>query len=50
MDSDHAAWKEERYNEIRNEVSNILIKVGWNKDFVANNVAFIRIQDSEETT
>lgn len=41
MDSDHAAWKEERYNELKNEVANILVKVGWNKDFVANNVAFI---------
>jgi len=41
MDSDYAGWKQERYNEVRDEVANILLKVGWNKDFVKNNVAFI---------
>lgn len=41
MDSDYAGWKQERYEEIKNEVMNILVKVGWNKDFVAKNVPFI---------
>jgi elongation factor 1-alpha len=41
MDSDYAGFKEERYMEIRDEVINILVKVGWNKDFVAKNVPFI---------
>lgn len=40
-DCDVAKYSEERYNEIKNEMANILNKVGWKKDFVTNNVAFI---------
>lgn len=41
MDSDYAGWKMERYDEIKSEVMNILMKVGWNKKFVEESVAFI---------
>lgn len=41
MDSDIAQYKEERYNEVKNEVKDMLLRVGWNKDFVNNSVAFI---------
>ena len=41
MDSDTAKYSEERYNEVKNEVRDMLIRVGWNKDFVMNSVPFI---------
>merc|ERR1712004_76994 len=34
MDCDTAGYKEDRYVEIRDEMKNMLIKVGWKKDFV----------------
>jgi elongation factor 1-alpha len=34
MDSDTAGYKEERYNEIRDEMRDMLVKVGWKKEFV----------------
>jgi len=43
MDSDTAGYKEERYNEIRDEVRNMLVRVGWNKDFVDKSVPVIPI-------
>jgi elongation factor 1-alpha len=43
MDSDTAGYKEERYNEIRDEMRNMLIRVGWKKDFVAKSVPIIPI-------
>jgi len=41
MDADLALYKEERYNEVRDEMKDMLLKVGWNKDFITNSVAFI---------
>jgi len=43
MDCDVAKYSEERYNEIRDEMKNMLMKVGWKKDFVANSVPIIPI-------
>jgi elongation factor 1-alpha len=43
MDSDVAKYSEERYNEIRDEMRNMLIRVGWKKDFVANSVPVLPI-------
>jgi len=43
MDCDVAKYSEERYNEIRDEMKNMLMKVGWKKDFVANSVPVIPI-------
>merc|ERR1712196_724928 len=43
MDSDVAKYSEERYNEIRDEMRSMLIRVGWKKDFVANSVPVLPI-------
>ena len=43
MDCDVAGYKEERYNEIRDEMRNMLIRVGWKKDFVAQSVPVMPI-------
>eukprot|EP00999_Lentomonas_sp_LEN2_P001364 NODE_239_length_1822_cov_379.395870_g1_i7.p1 GENE.NODE_239_length_1822_cov_379.395870_g1_i7~~NODE_239_length_1822_cov_379.395870_g1_i7.p1 ORF type:complete len:469 (-),score=172.93 NODE_239_length_1822_cov_379.395870_g1_i7:97-1503(-) len=43
MDSDTAGYKEERFNEIRDEMRNVLLKVGWKKDFVKKSVPVIPI-------
>eukprot|EP00277_Geminigera_cryophila_P027925 CAMPEP_0179485712 /NCGR_PEP_ID=MMETSP0799-20121207/62234_1 /TAXON_ID=46947 /ORGANISM="Geminigera cryophila, Strain CCMP2564" /LENGTH=370 /DNA_ID=CAMNT_0021300181 /DNA_START=258 /DNA_END=1366 /DNA_ORIENTATION=- len=43
MDCDVAGYKEERYNEIRDEMRNMLIRVGWKKDFVAKSVPVLPI-------
>lgn len=43
MDCDVAGYKKERYDEIKNEMANMLTKVGWKKDFVKNSVPFIPI-------
>jgi elongation factor 1-alpha len=34
MDCDVAGYKEERYNEIKDEMINMLVKVGWKKPFI----------------
>jgi len=34
MDSDTAGYKEARYNEIRDEMFDMLVKVGWKEEFV----------------
>jgi len=34
MDCDTAGYKQARYEEIRNEMKNMLMKVGWKKDYV----------------
>merc|ERR1712224_1120594 len=34
MDCDVAAYKEDRYDEIANEMKTMLVKVGWKKDFI----------------
>lgn len=41
MDADVAKYSQERFKEIRNEVVNMLSKIGWKKDFVKNNVPII---------
>jgi len=43
MDSDVAGYKESRYTEIRDEMINTLIKVGWKKDFIAKSVPILPI-------
>merc|ERR1712072_526611 len=43
MDADLALYKEERYNEIRDEMKSMLIKVGWPKGFVEKKVPVLPI-------
>ncbi|KAF4647156.1 hypothetical protein FOL46_004614, partial [Perkinsus olseni] len=43
MDSDVAGYKESRYTEIRDEMKNVLGRVGWKKDFVEKCVPIIPI-------
>jgi elongation factor 1-alpha len=43
MDCDTAGYKEERYNEIKDEMASMLVKVGWKKEFVKNCVPFLPI-------
>lgn len=43
MDCDVAKYGKERYDEIRAEVTTMLMKVGWKKDFVAKSVPVIPI-------
>jgi len=47
MDTETAGYKEARYNEIRDEMRNMLIKVGWKKDFVLECVPIIPISGWE---
>lgn len=43
MDSDVANYSETRFNEIRDEVRNMLCKLGWKPDFVKNSVPIVPI-------
>jgi elongation factor 1-alpha len=43
MDADLALYKEERYNEIRDEMKSMLVKVGWPKGFVEKKVPVLPI-------
>eukprot|EP01125_Pyxidicula_operculata_P012796 TRINITY_DN420_c0_g1_i2.p1 TRINITY_DN420_c0_g1~~TRINITY_DN420_c0_g1_i2.p1 ORF type:complete len:463 (+),score=133.11 TRINITY_DN420_c0_g1_i2:49-1437(+) len=43
MDTDIAGYKEARYVEVRDEMINMLQKVGWKKDFISKNTAFLPI-------
>jgi elongation factor 1-alpha len=43
MDSDVAGYKEARYNEIRDEMRHMLVKVGWKPDFVEKSVPVLPI-------
>eukprot|EP01084_Bolivina_argentea_P099545 178936_1 len=43
MDCDTAGYKQERYEEIRDEMRLVLGKVGWKKDFVEKSVPVIPI-------
>ncbi|WP_229689220.1 GTP-binding protein, partial [Pseudomonas brenneri] len=43
MDSDVAGYKEERYNEIKNEVADMLVRTGWPKGQIAKGTPFIPI-------
>ena len=41
MDCDAAKYSKEKYDEVYNETFNVLSKVGWKKNFLQNQVAFI---------
>ena len=41
MDTDTAKYSKERYEEVKNEMINTLIRVGWPKAFIEQSVAFI---------
>merc|ERR1711998_808733 len=43
MDADLALYKEARYNEIRDEMKSMLVKVGWPKGFVEKKVPVLPI-------
>lgn len=43
MDCDVAKYGKDRYTEIKNEVTGMLMKVGWKKDFVTKSVPVIPI-------
>jgi len=43
MDTDVAGYKKARYDEVGGEMKNMLIKVGWKKDFVENSVPVLPI-------
>jgi elongation factor 1-alpha len=43
MDCDVAGYKEARYNEIRDEMINMLVKLGWKKPFVMSRVPILPI-------
>jgi elongation factor 1-alpha len=43
MDCDLAGYKEARYNEVKEEMANVLTRVGWKKEFVDKNVPFLPI-------
>lgn len=43
MDSDVAGYKEERYNEIRDEMRHMLARVGWKPDFIEKSVPILPI-------
>jgi elongation factor 1-alpha len=38
---DMAGWKQDRFIEVSEEIKNVLIKVGWKKDYVMNSVPII---------
>merc|ERR1712194_883357 len=43
MDCDVAKYKLERYDEIANEMRNMLVKVGWKEDFVESGTPYMPI-------
>merc|ERR1712194_30951 len=43
MDCDTAGYKQTRFDEIANEMRNMLVKVGWKKDFVEGGVPYMPI-------
>ncbi|KAI8464810.1 MAG: P-loop containing nucleoside triphosphate hydrolase protein [Monoraphidium minutum] len=43
MDSDTAGYKQERYNEIRDEMRHMLARVGWKPDFIEKSVPIVPI-------
>ena len=43
MDSDTANYSQERFNEVRDEMVNMLTRVGWKPDFVKGSVPIIPI-------
>jgi elongation factor 1-alpha len=47
MDCDTAGYKKERYDEISAEMRNMLIRVGWKKEFIEESVPIIPISGWE---
>jgi elongation factor 1-alpha len=43
MDCDLAGYKEARYTEVKEEMANVLTRVGWKKEFVDKSVPFLPI-------
>jgi len=43
MDADLAGYKQARYNEIKEEMDRMLLRVGWTKAFVTDSVPFLPI-------
>ena len=43
MDCDLAGYSESRFNEVKDEVINTLVKVGWKKEFIQQSVPIIPI-------
>ena len=43
MDCDVAGYKQSRYDEIANEMKNMLVKVGWKKEFIEKNTPVLPI-------
>jgi len=43
MDCDLAGYKEARFNEVKDEMANVLTRVGWKKEFVDKQVPFLPI-------
>jgi len=43
MDCDVAKYSKERYDEISNEMKNMMMKVGWKKDFIADSTPILPI-------
>jgi elongation factor 1-alpha len=43
MDCDLAGYKVARYTEVKEEMSNVLTRVGWKKEFVDKSVPFLPI-------
>jgi len=43
MDCDTAGYKQSRYEEIRDEMINMMTKVGWKKDFITEHVPVLPI-------
>jgi len=43
MDCDTAGYKKERYDEISNEMRNMMMKVGWKKDFIEKQLPVLPI-------
>jgi elongation factor 1-alpha len=43
MDCDLAAYREARYTEVKEEMANVLTRVGWKKEFVDKSVPFLPI-------
>jgi len=47
MDSDTAKYSEERFKEVKEEVTNMLGQVGWNKQFIKDSVPILPISGYE---
>jgi elongation factor 1-alpha len=43
MDCDVAKYGQPRYDEVKNEMKEMLVKIGWKKEFIDNNVPIIPI-------